>query len=172
MDYNRLSSHLAAPLASLFLILAFCTFTLQKPASVGMYLPITRVREIPDFHCLGVDRTILVMLRKDGGYWINETQVPANELRPRLAEIFENRKEKILPLFSDPDVTFGEFADFYNKVESSTSNLHIILRTRQLQAQLNLCSPFGSCGIDWPDHQYTPCVYRPAPLLRPYLTRP
>ena len=171
MDLNRLRSLLAAPLASLFLILAFCTFELQKPPSVGMVLPLARVREIPGYNCPGVDRTIYAQLHKDGSYWINETQVPANELRLRLAEIYENRQEKILPISSDPDVSYGEFANFYSKVESSTSNLRIILRTRQLDAQLDLCSPSGSCGIDWPDRQYTPCFYRPSPFLRPNLTR-
>jgi len=169
MDLNHLRALFAAPLAALFLILALCTFALQRPSSVGMYLPITRVRTIADYDCPGVDRTIIVLLRKDGSYWINETQVPANELRPRLAEIYENREEKILPLFADPEVSYGQFADFYSKVESSTSNLHIILRTRQLQAQLGLCPAFGSCGIDWPDHRYTPCVYRPSPFLNPHL---
>jgi biopolymer transport protein ExbD len=168
MDLNRLRVLVAAPLASLFLVLVLCTFEVQKPVSVGMRIPLTRVQMISDYHCPGVDRTIVVLLHKDGSYWINETQVPAHELRTRLAEIYEDREEKILPLFADPDASFSEFADFYNKVASSTSNLHIILRTRQLQADLNLCPEFGSCGIDWPDHRYTPCVYRPSPMLNPH----
>jgi biopolymer transport protein ExbD len=160
MDLDRLRLLVAAPMAGLFLILSLCAFVMQRPASVGMWVPMLRVREIPDYDCPGVDRTIVVRLLKSGIIKINETDVLANELRARLAEIYENRQEKILPVYSDPEVSFGDFATFYANVVSSTSDLHIILRTRQLDAQLEQCSPYSSCGLDWPDHSYLPCVYR------------
>jgi hypothetical protein len=171
MDMNRLQAILAAPLAGLFLILTLCAFALQKPEEEGMYLPITRVRMISDYYCPGVDRTILVSLHKDGSYWINEEQIPTDEFRFTLTEIYENRKQKILPVLADPDISYGDFARFYDEVISSTSDLHIILRTPQLEEQLHQCSPSGSCGIDWPDHSYTPCVYRSSPFIRPLLRR-
>jgi biopolymer transport protein ExbD len=161
MDPFRFRTLIAPAMASLFLLLSLCAFVAQGPVSVGMNLPVLQVRDIPSYDCPGVDRSIYVQLHKDGSYWINETQVPANELRFKLSEIYEYRKEKYILMFPDTDVSYGEFANFYNVVSSSTSNLHIILRTRQLQAQLNLCPPFGSCGLDWPDHTYLPCVYHP-----------
>jgi biopolymer transport protein ExbD len=157
MDLNRLRALLAAPLASLFLVLSLCAFVVQRPPSVGIRVPITKIRTAPYNVCPYVDRSIVVRLLKDGSYWINETLVPANELRPRLADIYENRAEKILPVYSDPDVTYGLFGDFYSEVESSTSNLHIILRTRGLEAQLQRCPAGMSCGLDWPGIDYTPC---------------
>jgi hypothetical protein len=111
-----------------------------------------------------VDRWIVVLLHKDGSYWINDDQVPARELGLRLTEIYENRKYKLIYMFSDPDVSFGEFAKFYSIVESSTSGLRIGLRTRQLQAQLRRCPPGSSCGLEWSDGMYIPCVWREIPL--------
>jgi hypothetical protein len=121
--------------------------------------------------CTGVDRWIVVLLHKDGSYWINEEQVPASELRTRLGKIYENREYKFILMFSDPDVSFGEFASFYNAVASSTSNLRIDLRTRQIQAELQQCPRGGSCGLDWPDHTFMPCVARPFLELVPRRAR-
>ncbi|MGA3373654.1 MAG: hypothetical protein ABSC48_18045 [Terracidiphilus sp.] len=168
MDLFRLRALIAPVMASLFLVLSLCAFVLPRPASAGMHLPVLRVWAIPGYDCPGVDRWIVVQLHKDGSYWINETQVPANELRAKLTEIYENRKEKYILMFPNTDVSFGEFANFYSAVVSSTSNLRIILRTRQLQEQLDLCPEFGSCGLDWPDRQYTPCVYRSLPERNPH----
>lgn len=148
-------------MAALFLILVICIFGVQRPVSVGMHVPVLRVRAVPGYDCPGIDRSIYVQLHKDGSYWLNEEQVSSNELRARLAEIYENREEKYILMFPDTNVSYGEFADFYDKVVSSTSDLHIILRTRKLQEQLDRCPKFGSCGLDWPDHTYLPCVYHP-----------
>ena len=168
MDLNRLRLLVAAPMAGLFLVLSLCALVQQRPASVGIFIPMIRVRTIPDYDCPGVDRWIVVQLHKDGSYWINEEQVPANELRPRLTEIYENRKYKLIYMFSDPDVSFGEFASFYNTVASSTSDLRIGLRTRQLQEQFEKCPLESSCGLEWPDKTYIPCVWRPTlPLPEP-----
>jgi biopolymer transport protein ExbD len=166
MDLSRLRALVAAPLASLFLVLVLCTFEVRRPVSAGIHVPITRVRTDPIDSCEGVDRWIVVLLHKDGSAWINEAPVPAGELRSRLAEIYENRKYKLIYMFSDPDVSFGEFANFYNTVASSTSDLQIGLRTRKLEAQLERCPLGSSCGLEWPDHTYIPCVERQI-LLRP-----
>jgi biopolymer transport protein ExbD len=165
MDLNRLRALVAAPMASLFLILTLCAFLLQRPGAVGMHVPLPKVRTVPYDDCEGVDRWVVVLLHKDGSYWINETQVPADELRSKLGEIYENRKYKLIYMFSDPDVSYGEFANFYSIVESSTTELRIGLRTRQLEAQLQQCPLGSSCGLEWPDHMYIPCVERQIPLV-------
>jgi hypothetical protein len=75
MDLNRLRALLAAPMAALFLILLLSTFAVQRPASVGMYLPLPKVRTVPFKDCDFVsDRSIVAQLHKDGSTWINETR--------------------------------------------------------------------------------------------------
>ena len=160
MDLDRLRSLLAAPMAGLFLILALCTFVLLRPASRGIQIPLLKVRAHPYKDCDFLsDRNIVVQLHNDGSTWINETRVSAGELRPRLAEIYENRMEKVIIILPEPEVSFGDFANMYNKVASSTSDLHIILRTRQLDKELLQCPEGSSCGLEWPDHKYVPCVW-------------
>lgn len=148
---------MVVPLASLFLILVLCVFGVQRQPSVGIRIPITRIRTVPFNICPGIYTSIHVQLHKDGSYWINETQVPANEFRSRLAEIYEDREEKILPRVSDPNASLEDFANFYSNAASSTKDLHIVLRTRGLEAQLEQCPPGRSCGLDLPGSAYTPC---------------
>ena len=150
-------------MASLFLVLSLCAFVVQKPESVGIIMPVPKVRTIPEDHCPVLDRTIFVQLHKDGSYWINETQMPANELRTRLAEIYENRAEKFIYMVSDPDVSYGEFANFYSRVAFSDSDLRIVLLTRQIQAQVEQCSLGSCCAIEWPDHSNINNIMIPIP---------
>ncbi len=160
MDLDRLRSLLAAPMAGLFLILALCTFAVQRPASMGIQIPLLKVRTHPYKDCDFLsDRNIVVQLHNDGSTWINETRVSAGELRPRLAEIYENRMKKVIFVRPDPEVSFGNFADIYNEVASSTNDLHIILSTRQLDEELHKCPEGSSCGLEWPDRTYEPCVW-------------
>jgi biopolymer transport protein ExbD len=156
-------------MASLFLVLVLCAIALQRPVSAGMELPVTQVRAVPHDDCEGVDRDIVVLLHKDGSYWLNEEQASARELGPMLGEIYENRKYKLIYMFVDPDVSYGEFARFYSTVASSTPDLRIGLRTRQMEAEFQQCPQGSSCGLEWPDQTYIPCVERrvlPRPVRR------
>jgi hypothetical protein len=83
-----------------------------------------------------------------------------------LGEIYENREYKLIYMFVDPDVSYGEFARFYGTVASSTPGLRIGLRTRQMEAEFQQCPQGSSCGLEWPDHTFIPCVERQI-LLRP-----
>jgi biopolymer transport protein ExbD len=162
MDLNRLRSLLAAPLASLFLILVLCTFAaVQKPKSVGMYVPLPKVRSVPFNYCDFLSgRSIVVKLHKDGSYWINETRESPEKLGPRLTEIYGNRAERVVYVLSDPDISFGEFADFYSTIASSTSDLHIVLRTRQFNGDILQCTQGSECGLYWPSHGFSgQCFY-------------
>jgi biopolymer transport protein ExbD len=173
MDPNRFRSLLAVPLASLFLILVLCLFAVQRPPSVGMNLPLPRVRIDPISNCNFLsDRNIVVHLRKDGSIWINETQESPDELGHILTKIYENRDEKVIYMLSDPDISYGEFANIYNKVASSTNDLYIVLSTRQLNKEFQKCPSGVYCGLDWPDHTYQPCVWiNIHPTLIPRQTR-
>jgi biopolymer transport protein ExbD len=170
MDLNRLRLLLAAPLASLFLILMLCTFAEQRTELLGVYVPLPKVRSVPFSYCDFLsDRSIVVQLHKDGSTWINETRMSPEKLRSVLTEIYEYRNEKFIYIVSDPDVSFGEFADFYSAVASSTSDLHIVLRTRQLDEDILQCTRGSECGLYWPDHGFSgQCFYpgvQPVKLL-------
>jgi biopolymer transport protein ExbD len=172
MDLNSLRALLAAPLAGLFLLLTLCAFVLQRPGSAGMHLPITQVRAVPYDDCEGVDRDIVVLLHKDGSYWLNEEQVSSSELGLILGEIYEYRRYKLIYMFVDPDVSYGEFARFYGKVASSTPGLRIGLRTRQMEAEFQQCPQGSSCSLEWTDHTYIPCVERRIPPTPVHIPRP
>jgi biopolymer transport protein ExbD len=164
MGLIRLRADVAAPLASMFLVLGLCAFVLQRPRSAGMHVEMLRGREAPLGGGENLDKSIAVLLHKHGSHWINETQVPARELGLRLAEIYENRKYKFTLVLSDPNVSFGEFAPFCNTVSTSTEGLRIELRTRQLEDQLQQCPSGGSCVLHSLDKTDFPCAIR---LLAP-----
>ncbi|MGA3009499.1 MAG: hypothetical protein ABSD72_04495 [Terracidiphilus sp.] len=168
MDLDQLKSLLAVPLASLFLIVVLCVFAVQRPPSVGIRIPLLRVRTVPFKECDFLsDRSIVVRLHKDGSIWINETQESPERLGPVLAEIYDNREEKVIYILPDPDVSFRDFADRYSKVASSTKNLHIMLSTLQLDKELQQCPPGSYCELDWHGNAYIPCVWTNVPIYIP-----
>jgi biopolymer transport protein ExbD len=174
MDFDRLRSILAVPFASLFLILLLCTLVVRRPQSVGIAMPLPKVRVNVVSQCYD-DRMIVIRIKKDRKIWINETQVSSLELRDLLAKIFEGRGPMsdayILP---DPDLTFGDFVDAYSRVSGSAKDLPIGVVTPKLDYDLQQCSDHlpvlagdwdhqPVCGLIWPDHRYQrSCLSSPA----------
>jgi hypothetical protein len=107
------------------------------------------------------DRNVVVQLHNDGSSWINETHVSREKLGPILTEIYENRAEKVIYMLSDPDIPYGEFANFYKTVDSSTSNIHIVLLTPKMQALIQQCPADGVCELIWHDFADIFCGYSP-----------
>jgi biopolymer transport protein ExbD len=169
MDLIRLRTLLAAPLASLFLVLLLCALPTRGPASVGINVPMTRVREIPSENCFSglSDRDIVLHLKDDGSTWINETRLRREEIRERMSRIYENRAERIAFMLVDPNVSYGEFADVYDQAASSTPGLHIGLLTRQLREHVDHCPPGRGCTIEWahePGNIFCKNMYPPVPV--------
>jgi biopolymer transport protein ExbD len=165
MDPNRLYALIAVPLAGLFLLMVLFTTGVHRPGSMGLHVPTIKVRVHPYKDCDFLsDRNIVVQIRQDGSIWINETQVSREKLRSTLTMIFEPREERVVYLLPSPDVSFGEFADIYNTVASSTRNLHIVLSTRQFDKELQQCPQDSVCGLEWPDHTSEPCVWANVPI--------
>ncbi|HEY1211138.1 MAG TPA: biopolymer transporter ExbD, partial [Terracidiphilus sp.] len=160
MDPFRFRALIAPAMASLFLVLSLCAFVVQRQEPVGMNIPILKVWVHPYKDCDFLsDRSIVVQLHKNGSIWINETRVSPDELSSRLAKIFESREERIVYMHPDPDASFRDFADIYNKASTSISGLHVVLSTRQLDNELQQCPQGSSCGLEWPDHTNEPCVW-------------
>jgi biopolymer transport protein ExbD len=170
MDFNRLSSLVAVPLASLFLIVVLCVFGVQRPPSVGVMVPLEHVRVVPNKECDFLsDREIVVQLHRDGSTWINETRVSHDKLRSELAEIFKYRHESYVYITSDPDVSFEEFANLYSTVDSSTSNIRIVLLTAKMRALIQQCPPGGVCELIW--HDFGDIFCGISPSFRPFTFR-
>ena len=155
-------------MASLFLVLSLCAFVVQRPEPVGMQLPLPQVRMVPHRDCDFLsDRSIVVRLHKEGNIWINETQVSHEKLGPILTEIYENSAEKFIYIISDSDISYGEFANLYSTIVSSTNDLHIVLRTRQFDKEVLQCTQGSECGLFWPDHGFSGvCLYSLIPPVR------
>jgi biopolymer transport protein ExbD len=169
MDPNRLRVLLAAPLASLFLVLSLCAFVVQKPASVGIHLPMERAQIDPTRHCEVLDGTVSLVLHKDGSAWLNNiTPFSASELGPKLSEIYAPRFEKLIFLYPDSEISFGDFAKVYNIVSSSTNDLHIYLTSPQLDEEFDTCPLGKTCGLEWPDGF---CVFAVTFPLKPIRIR-
>jgi len=169
MDLIRLRALVAAPLAGLFLVILLCTLAMQRPVSVGIDVPMTRVREIPIENCFSglSDRDLILRIKDDGTVWINETQEKRENIRPILSKIYGYRAERIAYLLIDPNVSYEEFADVYNLAASSTPNLHIGLLTRGIRNHVEHCPPGFGCTIEWahePGNIYCKNIFLPTPV--------
>jgi biopolymer transport protein ExbD len=167
MHLDPLRSLVAPAFASLFLILFVCAFVVQRPASVGIEVPVLRVRAIPIKDCADVlsDRDVVIRIQNDGSTWINETKLNPNVLRETLAKIYEYRQEKFVYMLVDREVPYSQFARIWGQAASSTPGLHIGLLTRQFTNQMKECSLESGCTEVWPKEPFNNyCKYVP-PLL-------
>lgn len=127
MDLNRLRSLLAAPMASLFLMLSLCVFVVQRPGSTGTRIPMIRLHHDPlePTDCGG--RTEFVRLTKDGKTWINEAEITPDRLAATVSYLMENRAERVVYVVVDSDLTYGQFAEFLATVENATTDLRVVV---------------------------------------------
>ncbi len=133
MDLNRLSSLFGAPLASFFLILVLCTFAVQRPVSVGFNVPMVRIHRTlqHEFSCDG--RFEFFRLTKDGKTWINAAEIPADQVRARVAALMENRAERVVYVIADSELSYGRFMEFLGKIEGATTDLHIVVISGEIR---------------------------------------
>jgi len=153
MNLNSLRVLLAAPFASLFLVLSLCAFVVQRPVSMGVHFPMTRVRAISFNDCYD-DRDIVVRIKGDGSTWINETPIRPEMLGPTMKIIMQNRSERDTYVLTEPDVPYQRFVSAFDEISASASDLHVGVITPGLDRELQQCPPGSVCGLDWPDHGY------------------
>lgn len=169
MDMNRLSSIIAAPLASLFLILCVCSILLQRPVSAGIPMPLPKMVVYSNQNCIyGDDRSVVLQLHRDGSTKINETPIPRNVLQSDLSLIYENRFEKVIYIFPDPDVSFQQFADIYNLTKRSTDGLHILTSSNFFDREMNKCPSGKFCGFTFSNQKQNDCydtIFPPVMML-------
>jgi hypothetical protein len=64
-------------------------------------------------------------------------------LVPAIAELMENRAERVVYVVVDSELSYGQFASFLGKVKGATTNLHVVVVSGQvlkaLQQGHDLC---------------------------------
>jgi biopolymer transport protein ExbD len=164
MNASQLRLWLAAPMASLFLVLSLCAFAMERTSSTGIYIPLLRLHRSTqaEFSCDG--RFIFVQLRADGTTWINEESIPFEQLRARLTKLMENRAEPVAFLVPESDISYPRFIYAVDAMRKASSDMHIgvlsgKLRNEYLQTGKNhkLAEPrYVPCDIIWPSHESEP----------------
>jgi biopolymer transport protein ExbD len=133
MDLNRLRQLVAAPLASVLMIMVLCTFVVRKPASSGIRIPLVRIHRnlYPGYTC--DSRSIYLRYTADRKTWINEDEFPMSQLLPRLAEILENRAERVAYIVVDSNLSYGQFMEFTDKIKGTVQDLHVIVISGEIR---------------------------------------
>ena len=149
MNASQLRLWLAAPMASLFLVLSLCAFTFRKPESEGIYIPILRLHENMAEMICGDSRDVYIQLRASGQTMINSTEIPSGEVGPRLAKIMQHRFERIVFIVSDPGVPYGRFVRSLSAMQNSVDDLHIGVLSGQLGKEY-LQKWAQPCRLIWP----------------------
>jgi biopolymer transport protein ExbD len=134
MDPFRLRTLIAPAMASLFLVLSLCAFVVQRPASVGFRIPMVRIHHNPqEISCDG--RFEFFRLTNDGKTWINSTEIPADQVRLKVADLMENRAERVVFVVVDSELSYGQVVEFLGKIEGATDDLHVIVISGEIRRE-------------------------------------
>lgn len=133
MTPARLPLMIAAPLSALFLTLALIAFAEGPGTSAGVPLHVYPIPPDPPRDGACNYRRLVVELDADGKVWINDTETPIDQLRPRLAEIFENRYLKEAFVVADSSVSYQQLVDFYSRIEGASPGLNAMLFSGDLR---------------------------------------
>lgn len=159
MDVNPNSLRLlvAAPMASLFLILMVSTFAMETPASTGILIPMMRLRPVPLGNCEFNGFT--VHLRSDGSVAGSELEgaVPKRTILSWIKEARGNIQDETIFVIADPDASYGQFAELIAEIHDAAPPDHIGVVTREGQVAVSRY-PSGKrlnvvadrCRFEWP----------------------
>ena len=101
MGLERFRTLLALPLASLFLILLVCASAIQQPPSMGVRMPLLRLRPPrQDISCDG--RWVFVELLDDGKIEVNLEPVPPQDVSTLVGKLMESHAERVVFLIPSP----------------------------------------------------------------------
>lgn len=122
----------AAALAGLFLILVLCAAVDSKPGARGVSLLLPSA---PVSHDCGDARTVVIHWKEDGSVWLNEENVGAVRAPARVAEVMENRAERVVFLIPGKGQSVQDVTSLVARLNNSVDDLHIGLVTnRQIEA--------------------------------------
>jgi biopolymer transport protein TolR len=133
MGLGQIRSTIAAPVSALFVLLALAAFEERQHTSVGVPLHVYPIPPDPPKTWGCNSRELVVVLDEKGKVWINETETPLDQLRPHLAEIFENRYLKRVFVVADSSVSYEQFVDFISRIEGASPGLEVMLFSGDLR---------------------------------------
>ena len=158
MDLNRLRALLAAPIACIFVILVLCVFTVQRPVSTGIRIPMMRTRTSPPDNCYSPGFT--VYLRSDGktAGSFRESVISRDVLLSRIVAARSNIRDGAIFVITDPDAPYGDFAALIADIHHAAPADHIAIVTHEAQvepASYRAGIPTGEiwanrCRFEWP----------------------
>jgi biopolymer transport protein ExbD len=90
-------------------------------------------------------------LAKDKKIWLDSTGIAQDQLTAVVGFVMANRRDRIVYVDADPQVSYEEFAQFLNKITSAQVNLRIALLTPRLQESIKNAS-VALCELEWPGH--------------------
>jgi biopolymer transport protein ExbD len=174
MGLERFRTLLVLPLASLFLVLLVCVFAIQRPRSAGIRVPMMRVRPAPLTNCAFNGFT--VYLRSDGKIAGGKRQdvVPRETILSRIKEAGDNIQDDTIFVITDPDVSYGEFAELIADIRNVAPPDHIAVVTQAGQTTM-FYYPTGKpaevladrCRFEWPSVKGQRKWSIPAPIPLP-----
>ena len=156
MDPSRLHLWLAAPMASLFLVLSLCACVLQRSNSTGIRIPMMKARAVPLNNCEFNGFT--VFLRSDGklGGGSRDLEVQPGGLASQIAEARENIADQTIYIIADPDVTYGQMVGLLARIHEAAPPDHLAVVVREAQVVLRPTSGepeeifADRCQFEWP----------------------
>lgn len=125
-------SGITAVLASVFLILGACAYSMRIPHGYLTKIAIKRM------DCGDGPRTIMVHVGKSGQTSLNSEAVKAGQLESRLHEIFALRSERVLFLSADSDAVFADVASALDLAQRQVD--YVALLTPKVQQAPGSCS--------------------------------
>jgi biopolymer transport protein ExbD len=155
MDFNRLLAVLPAPFAGLFLVLSLLAFVAQTPVSEGIRIPVIRLHHDAQEPTDCDGRSEFVRLTADGKTWINSGEVPENRLTVTIADLMENRAERVAYLVAVSDLSYGQFAGVLDKVTGAATDLHIVVVSGEIRRALETNGEL-LCDFVYPAVEFRP----------------
>lgn len=109
-------------------------------------------------------RTEFVRLTKDGKTWINADEIPAGQVRTRVAALMQDRAERIVYVMVDSDLSYGQFAGFLDKIEGATDDLHVVVVSGKIRREFEKPMKLIPPGKDYlgprASQRVRSCVFR------------
>jgi len=156
MDLDRLRKLIAAPMASVFMILILCVFVVEQPVSTGILIPMMRARAEPLQFCELNGFT--VYLHSDGRLagGSRDDVESRGVLLSRIREARDQIQDHTIFVITDPDAIYGDLASLVADIHHVAPPDHIAVVTQAglFEASNGAGIPLGPwaerCRFEWP----------------------
>lgn len=150
MDLLRLRSLLAPPLASLFIVLTLCVFSVQSSPSTGFKIAIlNKIRHRDVSTCDGDWK--FVQLLDDGTTRINGMIIREEKLPSLVSETMASRAERLIYVVPSSGIPYSRLVATLSTLKKAVPDMHIGVLTGEARDAYthphSICFP---AEIDWP----------------------